>query len=151
MAREPGGWRDYQEDVERHRGERATTYAETLQVRAYRDLYGYTGDDPLGRDRDALRKLVDGARSKGLEQNLRDIWEAAHLETVLVNQTEPDLLVERMGARWVSYVEQFVFVGDNSALKAQDHMTARRIRRYEESLEATEAAIGARPAAFNTR
>ncbi len=32
LAREPGGWRDYQEDVERHRGERATTYAESSDI-----------------------------------------------------------------------------------------------------------------------
>lgn len=149
LEKNPAGWQRHREELDEFQRARSTNCYETLQMRAYRDLYGFSGDDPLGEDRPALRQTIERARGEGMERNLGAIWEKARLETVLLNSSTRDPMLERLGARWVPYLEQFVFVADNAGVVAGCPHRARRVGRYEEALADTEKILGARPKSFD--
>jgi len=149
LEENPARWREHREALDEFQRARSTNRYETLQMRAYRELYGFTGDDPLGKDRPALRQAIEQARGEGMEQNLGAIWKKAGLEVVILNSPTRDPMLERLGARWVPYLDQFVFVADNTGVVAGCPHRARRVGRYEDALADTEKALGPRPTSFD--
>jgi predicted TIM-barrel fold metal-dependent hydrolase len=132
LRREPRLADRYAQELEGWAQARNSCHYEVVQEATYRQLYGGLGD---GRD---LALAVDAQRERPMLEVYTDCVERAGLDTVLVNIPRwPPEFESYPALRWIPYLDQFVFAGDNTRAKSQGSPFDVTIGLYEEALADT--------------
>ncbi len=147
ILRNPDGFQPHQEELKKYQEARVNTVYDRLQLHAYRELHGHQGESVIGPDGEALSHVIREHRKKGMEATYEEIFRRSNIERALVNDTV--LLVhlpEKIS--WIPYIDQFVFIKDNTLYRKMRFQLERTISRYETSLVNTKKALGADPTTF---
>lgn len=147
VIRRPGGFEPFKKELQSYQENRVNTAYERFQIQAYRELYGHQGESVTGPEGEALSQVIRDQRKKGMVTTYQEIFQRSKIEHALVNDYELHVRIPQ-SILWVPYIDQFVFIKDNTPYRKTRFQLERCIERYETSLMNTKKALRADPTTF---
>jgi len=142
------GIRDFEKELLNYQHARGNTAFERLQAEIRGELHSDQKEIKDGSAPGPSTRRSEPHHGKVSDMTYEAVFRQLNIKKALVNDT--DLLLQIPGiVFWVPYLDQFIFIKDNTPYKRMRFQLERIIGRYEAALENTKRALGADPVTFS--